>query len=201
MAKVVHELSFEEIYESIKNWRETNKMVTAHESLDIDEIVSNAMILIDPLGQHKEYFELIKHIIVTFKKKNNDYAGSDAHDFMKNFARCENFGIDMVSGIVTRMSDKITRMENLFRLRNQQVKDESLEDTILDLANYCLLLVVAMRRSNGMQVGPIHIPKYKTIEVKNGEEPIGLIPLSPFKVNETKFADSRNNFVFDGRLF
>lgn len=116
--------------------------------LTIDELVTHAMVLIDPLGQHKEYFDLIKHIIVTFKKKNNDYAGSDAQDFMKNFARCENFGIDMVSGIITRMSDKITRMENLFRLRDQQVKDESLEDTILDLANYCLLLVVAMRRSN-----------------------------------------------------
>ena len=135
----------------INNALEKGKeMVDVREALSVEELVENAVVLIDPLGQHKEYFDLIKHIIVTFKKKNNDYAGSDAQDFMKNFARCKNFGIDMVSGIVTRMSDKITRMENLFRLRDQQVKDESLEDTILDLANYCLICVIAMRRkSNG----------------------------------------------------
>lgn len=95
---------------------------------------------------HKEFYEIIDQIVDTFQRKNNDYAGSDAQDMMQNFMRCENFGIKMSDGIITRMSDKITRMENLFRTKSQMVNDESLIDTVTDLANYCLLLVIALKR-------------------------------------------------------
>ena len=95
---------------------------------------------------HKEFYDLIAQIVDTFQRKNNDYAGSDAQDMMQNFMRCENFGIKMSDGIITRMSDKITRMENLFRTKNQMVKDESLIDTVTDLSVYCLFLVIALKR-------------------------------------------------------
>ena len=97
---------------------------------------------------HKEFYDLIAQIVDTFQRKNNDYAGSDAQDMMQNFMRCENFGIKMSDGIITRMSDKITRMENLFRTKNQMVKDESLIDTVTDLSVYCLFLVIALKRES-----------------------------------------------------
>ena len=95
---------------------------------------------------HKEFYDLIAQIVDTFQRKNNDYAGSDAMDMMQNFMRCENFGIKMSDGIITRMSDKITRMENLFRTKSQMVKEESLIDTVTDLSVYCLFLVIALKR-------------------------------------------------------
>lgn len=45
-------------------------MVHVNEALDIEEVVHNAIMLIDHLYVSlQEYFDLIKHIIVTFKKK------------------------------------------------------------------------------------------------------------------------------------
>ena len=105
---------------------------------------------------HKEFYDLIDQIVDTFERKNHDYAGSDAQDMMQNFMRCENFGIKMSDGIITRMSDKITRMENLFRTKNQMVKDESLIDTVTDLSVYCLFLVIALKRESRVLVSEIH---------------------------------------------
>lgn len=98
--------------------------------------------------EHREFYDIIDQMVSTFEKKNHDYAGSDAKDMMKNFMECEDYGIKMSSGIITRMSDKITRMKNLMRTRTKKVKDESLIDTVQDLANYCILLIIALKREN-----------------------------------------------------
>lgn len=104
----------------------------------------------DPM--HEEFFALIKQMCDTFLAKNSDYAGSDAVDMMKNFMACQEFGIKMSDGIATRMSDKIMRMQNLMRTRTQRVKDESLIDSTMDLANYCLLLTIALKREKQNEV-------------------------------------------------
>ena len=104
----------------------------------------------DPM--HEEFFSLIKQMCDTFLAKNSDYAGSDAVDMMKNFMACQEFGIKMSDGIATRMSDKIMRMQNLMRTRTQKVKDESLIDTVVDLANYCLLLTIALKREKQSEI-------------------------------------------------
>lgn len=114
------------------------------------KLIGELKIQYDPM--HEEFFSLIKQMCETFLAKNLDYAGSDAADMMKNFMRCENFGIAMSDGIVTRMSDKITRMENLMRTRKQMVKDESLLDTVMDLSNYCLLLAIALKREKKNEI-------------------------------------------------
>ncbi len=45
-----------------------------------------------------------------------------------------------------RLSDKLNRVKALTRGDSQQVKDESLRDTLLDLANYAILAVMEMDR-------------------------------------------------------
>jgi hypothetical protein len=48
-----------------------------------------------------------------------------------------------VHGVVARMGDKISRIEILTQPdREAAVKNESVDDTLLDLANYCLLLII-----------------------------------------------------------
>jgi len=40
---------------------------------------------------------------------------------------------------LTRMSDKFNRLENLILGAENKVLDESLQDTLVDLSNYCLM--------------------------------------------------------------
>lgn len=72
--------------------------------------------------------------------KSHDYAGNE--DAMANFKLCARFGIKPTAGIVTRLSDKISRIANLSELGEsaRQVKDESVRDTLIDAANYTAIL-------------------------------------------------------------
>jgi len=64
----------------------------------------------------------------TLKKKNKDYGDS----YVKSVER---FG-EWV--ILVRLMDKFNRLEQLIKTGEQKV-DESIEDTLLDLAGYCIL--------------------------------------------------------------
>jgi len=67
------------------------------------------------------------------KAKNSDYGASD-----DPFANFRMFG---ELGFAVRLSDKLSRIKTLLERGSAKVKDESLEDTILDMANYCYLLL------------------------------------------------------------
>ena len=71
------------------------------------------------------------------RRKNADYSGID--DPFRNFHNAEIVGVSLEQGILVRMMDKISRISNLIK-QEAQVKDESIEDTLLDLANYSLIL-------------------------------------------------------------
>ena len=46
---------------------------------------------------------------------------------------------------LTRISDKFQRMEQLILSKDIDCDDESLEDTLMDMANYCIMTVMEMR--------------------------------------------------------
>ena len=90
--------------------------------------------------QYMEYHTLCcsKMISIT-KSKNADYTGTDPDPF-SNFAKVEQLGICTTSeGFLTRMSDKLMRVISFSQKGVLLVRDESVEDTLLDLANYCIL--------------------------------------------------------------
>ena len=70
-------------------------------------------------------------------KKNADYANEN--DPFQNFRVCEALGIPAEVGLIVRMSDKLMRASNLIS-REAEVKDESILDTLSDLANYAMIL-------------------------------------------------------------
>lgn len=74
------------------------------------------------------------------KRKNADYSGVDAQESaFRNFERVELLGVATTEqGFLTRMTDKMCRINNLTK-QEAQVKDETIQDTLLDLANYSLL--------------------------------------------------------------
>lgn len=81
----------------------------------------------------------------TCAKKNADYAGqggnADAFANFKMIERLSHGAISVETGFLTRMSDKFSRLVSLFTSGKEvQVVEESVNDTLIDLANYCLLL-------------------------------------------------------------
>lgn len=72
--------------------------------------------------------------------KNADYTGKGDDPFA-NFTRVEALGIcSTEQGFLTRMTDKLSRLASYCERGELSVKDESVEDTLLDLANYCILM-------------------------------------------------------------
>ena len=81
------------------------------------------------------------------EKKGKDYAKDD--DVFYNFKMCELFGVcSAEEGIVVRMTDKLSRIINLLRKTND-VEDERIEDTLMDLINYSAILLVYLKSKNG----------------------------------------------------
>lgn len=75
-----------------------------------------------------------------YARKNHDYGNSFGETFDK---------LGIISA-VTRISDKYNRLVSLCMLpeSERKVKDESIEDTLLDMANYCIMTVIEMNKEN-----------------------------------------------------
>lgn len=96
----------------------------------------------------EEYLELHKHYCNKMYKitsaKGADYTGGS--DPFSNFRRAELMGITSVEkGFLVRMIDKLSRLSTFASSGKLQVMDESVEDTLLDLANYSLLLAAYIK--------------------------------------------------------
>ena len=85
------------------------------------------------IQRHKELCEGIHAI---YEAKNADYGDS----FGKTF---ELLGI---ISAVTRITDKYNRMVQLAIGHDQRVKDESIKDTLIDMANYCIMTVMEIEK-------------------------------------------------------
>lgn len=94
-----------------------------------------------PQGRLAYYMEeKTQRMLEISRAKNADYTGASDDPFA-NFTRVESLGICSPEiGFLTRMTDKLCRIASFAKKGELQVKDESVEDTLLDLANYCLLL-------------------------------------------------------------
>lgn len=86
--------------------------------------------------------KLTEQLIETYKAKNNDYGDSFADSYKE-------FGI---TSAVVRMNDKMNRIKSLSKGEERQVKDESLRDSLMDLANYALMTVIEIE--NEQERGP-----------------------------------------------
>lgn len=78
-----------------------------------------------------------------YEKKNHDYGDSFHQTFVEE-------GLAMTR---IRLGDKFSRFKTLSRLTNsdsdqQQVTDESIRDTLMDLANYAIMIILEMDGEN-----------------------------------------------------
>lgn len=87
----------------------------------------------------EQHAEICLELNEIYKKKNHDYGDSFADTYQK---------LGIISA-VTRITDKVNRLAGLCTkpAEEQQVLDESIDDTLMDAANYCIMTVVERRCS------------------------------------------------------
>lgn len=79
--------------------------------------------------------EITDYMYQIYEKKNADYGDS----FSKTF---DEFGL---TASAIRINDKTERFKKLIK-QDAQVQDESIKDTLLDLANYAVLTLMEMSK-------------------------------------------------------
>ena len=82
----------------------------------------------------EKHLALCQEINNLYARKNADYGDSFHTSFKEE-------GMAMVR---IRLGDKFNRFKTLSRGTEQKVKDESIRDTLMDLANYALMAVLEM---------------------------------------------------------
>ena len=87
---------------------------------------------LDDLNNVQIHGKICQELTETYKKKNADYGNSFEISLDKH---------GLIAGIV-RMDDKMSRLISLNSKNEQQVIDESLRDTLMDLANYAIMSVM-----------------------------------------------------------
>lgn len=75
------------------------------------------------------------------KKKNNDYGNAFGENFQELGEYDEKYSLVYAFG---HMKEKLKRIESL-SFGTQMVKEESLEDSLLDLASYALMTLVELK--------------------------------------------------------
>ncbi len=70
----------------------------------------------------------------TYQSKNHDYGDSFSETYKK---------LGIISAI-TRITDKVNRLQSLCT-KEQLVSDESIEDTLMDLANYSIMTLIEIK--------------------------------------------------------
>ena len=88
----------------------------------------------------RKHREICKTLNDTYAKKNADYGNAFGDTFQE---------LGIVSA-VTRIIDKTNRLKSLCKPgADQKVNDESIRDTLLDLANYAIMTVQEMDARGG----------------------------------------------------
>lgn len=101
------------------------KSDTLYQVIDALEKLGSRPIL---SGNAQKFMDITNQMIKTYVAKNHDYGNS----FDKSL---DEFGVD---ASLVRMNDKMNRLKTLSK-NESKVKDESIKDTLLDLANYCIM--------------------------------------------------------------
>ena len=89
----------------------------------------------------KQHESLLRQIHDTYIKKNHDYGDSFSRSFKK-------YGL--VAAMV-RMEDKWNRLDNMASGAEQKVADETIRDTLLDLAGYCIMTIMELDKQKNIE--------------------------------------------------
>ena len=79
--------------------------------------------------------QITDEMVKLYERKNSDYGNSIHDTYMKYGA----------VAYLVRMEDKINRVRSLTQNNNQKVEDEKIHDSLVDLANYSILMLLELK--------------------------------------------------------
>ncbi len=85
------------------------------------------------MDKYDKHMEICKELNRIYRDKNHDYGDSFGETFEK---------LGIISA-VTRITDKVNRLQSLCT-KEQKVEDESIIDTLKDLANYAIMTLIEL---------------------------------------------------------
>lgn len=105
--------------------------------LEFEDYIVKEEPLQEIVPQNVIYHEVICTMLnKMYQEKNSDYGN--------NFAKVR---AEFPNSILIRLSDKLERLKTLYK-QDAKVKDETIEDTLMDLANYAIMELVERRMEN-----------------------------------------------------
>ncbi len=102
----------------------------------------------------KSIYDDSTKMIQIYESKDADYS-SDGKP-MGNLRTSEMFGIPAYKGVLMRMGDKCQRVQSFIKQGILQVKEETVSDTLLDLANYAILGCILRDECSSESPSPVH---------------------------------------------
>lgn len=107
---------------------------------------------------HPEFYKLLEELKELHEKKTNDYSGNKP---LKDIREVADLGIEPWKGVVVRMVHKFGRLKQLTRGTKTMCKDETIVDTLMDIAGYALIVIILLRE---------HVKKTKRGLITSGEQ-------------------------------
>lgn len=89
---------------------------------------------------HPRFYEILKDMADLHSRKNHDYAGTS--DPLKNLRACTRIDLEPFMGVLVRLQDKWSRLEEFVKSGKLMVKNESVIDTLMDNAVYSVLAII-----------------------------------------------------------
>ncbi len=100
--------------------------------------------------QSLRFHEILKQIKELHDKKQHDYGANQ--DIFANFRLSELSGIPAWQGSVVRMGDKYARIANFINKGEFKFKEESIKDTLMDMAIYSLITMILFEEAEGTEM-------------------------------------------------
>ena len=98
-----------------------------------------------PFGTGSPEFEaVVEEVLEMHRRKGADYGTKD--DFFANVSASAHWGIEPWVGAMMRVSDKVARLQSA--AKGSTLRNEGIEDSLLDIATYSIIAVCLFRRAN-----------------------------------------------------
>ena len=104
-------------------------------------LCTNPLASFDSPKGHPGFLKILDEIREMHRRKVADYGQGE--DFFANVRASEKVGVPAWVGTMIRANDKMVRIQSF--IQNGELKNESVEDSLLDLAAYAII-ALALRR-------------------------------------------------------
>jgi hypothetical protein len=124
-----------------------------------------------------------------YEAKDSDYSATGLP--MGNLRKCEDAGIEAWRGCLVRIGDKMSRLENFLKEKEYLVISEKAEDTVVDLANYAILMSCLIE-----EIKKPHSDFYWNLSDETQDHLVNLSYYCVLQASLWKSNDNQNGLIF-----